>query len=240
VAIGAEQSVAQSNHHTHVEDAMGARVSVVLSAVLACAIVAGAAESSAKAKPRVRLETSKGVIVMELDPQAAPKTVENILQYVKDGFYDGTIFHRVIKNFMVQGGGFTKDMQEKKTRPPITNEADNGLKNDLGTVAMARTPDPHSASAQFFINTKKNDFLNFTSKDPQGWGYCVFGKVVEGLDVVKSIESVATTSQGMFQDVPVTPVEITKATIVAAAAAPAQKPAAATAPKSAEKPAGGK
>ncbi|MGB7567168.1 MAG: peptidylprolyl isomerase [Chitinivibrionales bacterium] len=184
------------------------------------------------AKPRVRIETTQGVIVAELYPQAAPRTVENFLQYVKDGFYDGTIFHRVIKSFMIQGGGFTKDMQEKPTRPPVVNEADNGLKNDVGTLAMARTGDPNSATAQFFINTKNNDDLNFRSKDVQGWGYCVFGKVISGLDVVKLIEGVATASQPPYDDVPKTPVVMTKVTLAetgsaAASANAGAKPASA-------------
>jgi peptidyl-prolyl cis-trans isomerase B (cyclophilin B) len=197
-------------------------------AVLAGAVASDAATPAA-ASPRVKLETSKGVIVVELEPQAAPKTVENFLQYVKDGFYDGTIFHRVIPSFMIQGGGFTKDMSEKATRAPIANEANNGLKNDFGTVAMARTNDPNSATAQFFINAKDNAFLNHTAQNQQGWGYCVFGKVVEGATVVKAIETVPTSSKGMFENVPVTPVVITKATIVQAAApaaTPETKPAA--------------
>jgi len=166
------------------------------------------------------METTKGPIIIELYPQAAPKTVANFLQYVKDGFYNGTIFHRVIKNFMVQGGGFAQNMSEKPTRPAIQNEADNGLKNELGTLAMARTPNPHSATAQFFINTKRNDFLNFRSKDEQGWGYCVFGKVVGGLNTVTAIENVATTSVGMNENVPQEPVIITNASIVEAEAKP--------------------
>ena len=188
----------------------------VLVRAVAIALVSALSINAAPgaAKPRVRIETTQGVIVAELYPQSAPRTVENYLQYVKDGFYDGTIFHRVIKSFMIQGGGFTKDMQEKTTRPPVVNEADNGLKNDLGTLAMARTGDPNSATAQFFINTKNNDDLNFRSKDVQGWGYCVFGKVISGLDVVKLIEGVATTSQPPYDDVPKTPVVMTKVTLV--------------------------
>jgi len=191
-------------------------VKKVLVCAVAIALVSALSINAAPgaAKPRVRIETTQGVIVAELYPQSAPRTVENYLQYVKDGFYDGTIFHRVIKSFMIQGGGFTKDMQEKTTRPPVVNEADNGLKNDLGTLAMARTGDPNSATAQFFINTKNNDDLNFRSKDVQGWGYCVFGKVISGLDVVKLIEGVATTSQPPYDDVPKTPVVMTKVTLV--------------------------
>ncbi len=140
-------------------------------------------------KPRVMLETSKGVIVLELDAKAAPKTVENFLGYVREGFYDGTVFHRVIRGFMVQGGGFTQDMQQKSTHAPIENEANNGLLNKRGTVAMARTMDPHSATAQFFINTVDNSFLDHSEKTSRGWGYCVFGKVVEGMEVVDAIEA---------------------------------------------------
>jgi Peptidyl-prolyl cis-trans isomerase (rotamase) - cyclophilin family len=201
----------------------------VLVCALAIALLSAFSVNAAPgaAKPQVKIETTQGVIVAELYPQAAPRTVENFLQYVKDGFYDGTIFHRVIKSFMVQGGGFTKDMQEKTTRPPVVNEADNGLKNETGTLAMARTGDPNSATAQFFINTKNNDDLNFRSKDVQGWGYCVFGKVISGLDVVKLIEGVATASQPPYEDVPRTPVVMTKVTVVQAGS-PAAEPAPAT------------
>ncbi len=160
--------------------------------------------------PRVRLETGKGVIVLELDAKAAPKTVENFLAYARDGFYDGTIFHRVIKGFMVQGGGFTADMKQKKTNDPVENEADNGLVNARGTIAMARTNDPHSATGQFFLNTVDNTFLNHKGKNAQGWGYCVFGKVVEGLDVMDAIEKIATGSKGGHQDVPKEAVVIEK------------------------------
>lgn len=163
---------------------------------------------------KVELSTNKGTIVLELDAAKAPASTENFLSYVRDGHYDGTIFHRVIPGFMIQGGGFDAGMQQKSTKAPIQNEADNGLKNDLGTVAMARTNDPNSATAQFFINLKNNDFLNHSSPTPQGWGYAVFGKVVEGMDVVQTIEKVATGSKGMHQDVPVEDVVITKATIV--------------------------
>ena len=135
----------------------------------------------------VKLQTNMGDIVVELDEQAAPVTVKNFLGYVQDGFFDGKIFHRVIPNFMIQGGGFTEDMSQDKTRDPIVNEANNGLKNERGTIAMARTSDPHSATAQFFINVKDNDFLNYSSPSPQGWGYTVFGKVVDGMDVVRKI-----------------------------------------------------
>ena len=151
----------------------------------------------------VTLHTNFGDISIELDFEKAPKTSANFKQYAEDGHYSGTIFHRVINGFMIQGGGFDSDMSQKETREPIENEADNGLTNDNGTVAMARTMDPHSASAQFFINIKDNDFLNFKSKDMNGWGYCVFGKVTAGMDVVEKIKGVKTGNHGMHQDVPV-------------------------------------
>ncbi len=160
------------------------------------------------ANPQVELKTSQGVIVIELNAEKAPKTVENFLQYVKDGFYNGTIFHRVIDNFMIQGGGFEAGMKEKATRAPIQNEAKNGLKNVVGSIAMARTSDPHSASAQFFINTKDNPGLDYPS--PDGWGYAVFGKVVQGLDVVQKIGRVTTGRQ----DVPQTPIVIESAKLL--------------------------
>ncbi len=162
----------------------------------------------------VKMETSQGTIILELDGANAPNTVANFITYAKEGFYDGTIFHRVISNFMIQGGGFTADMSQKTTHEPIRNEANNGLKNDTGTIAMARTSDPHSATAQFFINVKDNDFLNFSSETSQGWGYAVFGKVTEGMDVVDTIKNVATTSNGPYQDVPAETITIDKVTIV--------------------------
>ncbi|WP_111642017.1 peptidylprolyl isomerase [Marinimicrobium alkaliphilum] len=161
----------------------------------------------------ITLHTNYGDIVLELDFDKAPKTAANFKQYAEDGFYTGTIFHRVIDGFMVQGGGMTEDMEQKATREPIQNEADNGLKNDTGTVAMARTNDPHSATAQFFINVKDNNFLNHTGKNMQGWGYCVFGKVTEGMDVVDKIRKVKTSTQGYHSDVPVQPVTIEKVTV---------------------------
>jgi peptidyl-prolyl cis-trans isomerase B (cyclophilin B) len=161
----------------------------------------------------ITFQTNFGEIKIELDFDNAPKTAANFQQYVEEGYYSGTIFHRVINGFMVQGGGFDKDMVQKETRSPIENEADNGLKNDNGTLAMARTGDPHSASAQFFINVKDNDFLNFKSKDMQGWGYCVFGKVVEGMDIVDKIKEVKTGNQGGHQDVPVEPVIVESASV---------------------------
>jgi peptidyl-prolyl cis-trans isomerase B (cyclophilin B) len=151
----------------------------------------------------VKLNTNHGTIVLELDAAKAPSTVANFLQYAKDGFYDGTIFHRVINGFMIQGGGMEPGMKEKQTRASIQNEANNGLLNARGTIAMARTPDPHSATAQFFINVADNDFLNFRAETPDGWGYCVFGKVTEGMDVVDKIKGVDTGNKGYHQDVPV-------------------------------------
>ena len=161
----------------------------------------------------ITLETNFGTIKIELDFDKAPKTAANFKQYVEEGFYNGTIFHRVIDGFMIQGGGMDENMKEKSTRAAIENEADNGLKNEVGTLAMARTMDPHSATAQFFINVKDNDFLNFSSKNTQGWGYCVFGKVVEGMDVVNKIKGVATGDHGFHKDVPQEAVIIEKATV---------------------------
>ena len=161
----------------------------------------------------VRMQTNKGAIVLQLDAEKAPETTANFVEYAKSGFYDGTIFHRVIPSFMIQGGGFESGMKQKATRAPIKNEADNGLKNDLGTIAMARTSDPNSATAQFFINSKNNDFLNHTAPTAQGWGYCVFGKVVEGIEVVQEIEKVASGARGGHQDVPKEDVVIEKVTV---------------------------
>jgi peptidyl-prolyl cis-trans isomerase B (cyclophilin B) len=162
----------------------------------------------------IKLQTTHGDITIELDAAKAPKTAANFEQYVKDGHYDGTIFHRVIDGFMIQGGGFAPGMKQKDTRDPVENEAKNGLKNDHYTIAMARTSDPHSASAQFFINTANNDFLNHSAPTPQGWGYCVFGKVTAGMEVVDKIGKVRTGSSGFHQDVPVEDVVIQKATVV--------------------------
>ena len=161
----------------------------------------------------VRLHTNHGIITLQLDAEKAPLTVENFLQYVNEGFYDGTIFHRVINGFMIQGGGMEPGMIQKATRAPIQNEADNGLGNLAGTVAMARTSDPHSATAQFFINVADNGFLDHTGKSSQGWGYCVFGRVTDGMDVVNRIKEVETTSNGLHQDVPVEDVVVEKVTI---------------------------
>ena len=177
--------------------------------VLAAIGPANAAEKPS-ANPQVMLETSKGNIVLELYASTAPDTVKNFLSYVDHKFYDGTVFHRVIPNFMIQGGGFTADMKQKPAKSPIDNEADNGLKNDRGTIAMARTQDPHSATCQFFINTVNNDFLNYKSQTRQGWGYAVFGRVMRGMQVVDSISVVKTGTRGMFRDVPIQPVVILK------------------------------
>ena len=185
----------------------------LLFVLLLFAMVAASATAEEEGdKPRVALETSEGRIVLELDSAKAPGTVESFLGYVESGFYDGTIFHRVIPDFMVQGGGFTPDMDLKPTRGPIRNEADNGLRNDRGTVAMARKGDPHSATAQFFINNVDNAYLNHTAKTPQGWGYTVFGRVIEGMEVVDRISAVRTgrTNRGMT-NVPLEPVLIESA-----------------------------
>jgi len=163
---------------------------------------------------QVKLHTTHGAITLTLDEEKAPKSVANFVQYVKDGHYDNTIFHRVIKNFMIQGGGMTADMRQKDTRETIENEANNGLKNVRGSVAMARTSSPHSASSQFFINTVDNDFLNFTSPSAQGWGYAVFGAVTEGLEVVDAIRAVKTGNKGGHGDVPEEAVLITKAEVL--------------------------
>lgn len=162
----------------------------------------------------IKMITNKGTIMIEMNAEKAPETVANFEQYAKDGFYNGTIFHRVIDGFMIQGGGMEPGMKEKATRDSIKNEADNGLSNERGTIAMARTPDPHSASSQFFINLKDNNFLNFTSADAQGYGYCVFGKVVEGMDIVDEIKNVATGSYGGHQDVPTEDVVIESVEVV--------------------------
>lgn len=174
----------------------------------------GAAPSKNVKPIQIALTTNMGKIVLELDEKKAPKTVANFLGYVKKGHYNGLIFHRVISSFMIQGGGFDKNMEEKPTAAPIENEADNGLANLRGTIAMARTNDPHSATAQFFINVADNPMLDFKPKTMQGWGYAVFGKVMSGMDVVDKIREVPTGSKGIFQDVPQTPVIIEKVEIV--------------------------
>lgn len=178
-------------------------ISIMIVLTVAFAAIAGD-------NPKIEMDTTKGKIILELYAGKAPKTVKNFLAYVDAGSYDGTIFHRVIPNFMIQGGGFTADMKQKKTRAPIDNEADNRLRNERGTIAMARTSNPHSATAQFFINTKNNDFLNHKGKSPQGWGYAVFGRVAEGMAVVDAISGVKTGTRGRFRDVPTEPVEIRK------------------------------
>ncbi|MDG0990971.1 peptidylprolyl isomerase [Luminiphilus sp. nBUS_16] len=164
----------------------------------------------------IEMKTTFGVITLELDAEKAPKTVENFVRYATEGFYDGTIFHRVIDNFMIQGGGFDADMQQKETAEPVENEADNGLKNDRGTIAMARTMDPHSATAQFFLNVKDNDFLNHSGKNMQGWGYTVFGKVTAGDDVLDKIRTVETGNKSGHQDVPKDSIVIESVTVTAA------------------------
>ena len=184
----------------------------VLFALFLCCTMQSS-QSSTQGKPTmVKLHTNMGVITLQLDAEKAPNTVKNFLEYVNSGFYTNTILHRVIANFMIQGGGFEPGMKQKKTNAPIKNEARNGLRNDKYTIAMARTGDPHSATAQFFINVKDNGFLNYPGQD--GWGYCVFGKVVEGTDVVDAIRNVKTGNRGGFQDVPLEDVVITKAEVV--------------------------
>lgn len=169
----------------------------------------------AAGNPHVRIVTNKGNIEVELYPKAAPESVKNFLQYVTTDYYNGTVFHRVIKNFMIQGGGFTTDLQKKQTQAPIINEASNMIRNDRGTIAMARTNAPHSATSQFFINTKDNNFLNHTSKSSRGWGYTVFGKVTKGLDVMVKIENTRTGAKGMFpSDVPLENIVIEKIEVI--------------------------
>jgi len=201
---------------------------VLLPALLAVSVSACAAQKEPKAEtapaaqptattssmPRVTLSTNMGDIVVELNPAKAPLSSANFIEYVQSGQYNGTIFHRVIDNFMIQGGGFDQNMQQKPTRAPIQNEANNGLKNSRGTIAMARTGDPHSASSQFFINVKDNAFLDHTSPTPQGWGYTVFGQVVEGMDVVDKIKVVQTSNMGGHQNVPTQPIVINQAVLL--------------------------
>ena len=187
-----------------------------------CLLISSVNAAEDLTKKRVKLETSEGNIVLELDITRAPLSVLNFMKYVKSGFYDGTIFHRVIENFMIQGGGFTPEMERKTPNAPILNEADNGLKNLRGTIAMARTNDPHSATAQFFINTVDNPFLNHTSKTPRGWGYTVFGRVVKGMKVVDKIRNQRTGPNGPFRsDVPLKMILIHKATIIGEKTKPA-------------------
>jgi len=185
-----------------------------LAAICLCFPVSSGAAAKPVDAPVVKLETSMGDILVQLNARKSPITTANFIQYVKSGHYDGTVFHRVIKNFMIQGGGMTADMKEKHTQAPIRNEANNGLHNKKYTIAMARTNDPHSASSQFFINTRDNDFLDFKAQTPQGWGYAVFGKVIGGQDVVNKIENSATGRRAGHDDVPLTPVIIKKAYVV--------------------------
>ena len=189
-------------------------MSSLIRSVLAVAIAMALTTAVLAANPMVRLTTNIGEIEMELNADKAPLSVKNFLGYVDSGFYNGTVFHRVIPSFMIQGGGFEPGMKQKETGTPIKNEADNGLKNTLGTVAMARTQDPHSASAQFFINTADNAFLDHQGKSLRGWGYAVFGKVVKGMDVVMKIDNVKTGSAQGFSDVPVVDVVIKKAEVI--------------------------
>ena len=199
-------------NRSHATKIIIASLTLFLAATLCLA--GAAAAKNERSNPVVRLTTSMGEIDIELFANEAPKSTANFLDYVKSGHYDGTIFHRVINGFMIQGGGMTPDLQQKPTKNPVENEADNGLKNEAYTVAMARTQDPHSATAQFFINVKNNEFLNHKGKNMQGWGYCVFGKVVKGHGVVNKIKAVPTGSKGMFDDVPTEPVVIEKAEVV--------------------------
>ena len=181
--------------------------------MLVLIMVIGTSARAERSNPLVRLETSLGEITLELYPDKAPATVANFLQYVREGFYDGTIFHRVINGFMIQGGGSDANLNQKPTRAPIQNEADNGLTNQPYTVAMARTTDPHSATSQFFINVADNKVLNHTAKTPKGWGYAVFGQVVQGREVVDQIKAVPTGNRDGYQNVPLTPVVIVKAMV---------------------------
>ena len=188
------------------------KMALALNGIALTAILSVAHQAHAADEPKVKLSTSMGDIVVQLNAEKAPKSVENFLQYVRDKHYDGTVFHRVIDGFMIQGGGFTPDMQQKKTRAPVPLEARNGLKNDKYTIAMARTGDPNSATSQFFINVKDNDALN--APNPDGHGYTVFGKVVQGTEVVDKIRAVATGNKGPMQNVPTTPVLIESASVV--------------------------
>jgi peptidyl-prolyl cis-trans isomerase B (cyclophilin B) len=191
---------------------MKIKLIVVLAALVS--LVAAGGIMAAEGNPKVEMETSKGKMVIELFPEKAPETVKNFLNYVEAKFYDGTIFHRVIPNFMIQGGGFTSDMKRKSAGAPIKNEADNGLKNDRGTIAMARTGEPHSATAQFFINSVNNDFLNHKGKTQQGWGYVVFGKVISGMNVIDAISAVKTVTRGGYRDIPAETIEIRSARVL--------------------------
>lgn len=188
------------------------RLSYVVSLVFACMLISPFRVLAAD--PQVRMTTSEGAFVLTLNPEQAPTTVANFLKYVEAGYYDGTIFHRTIANFMIQGGGFTVDLERKEPGDSIRNEANNGLANDRGTIAMARTSDPHSAQAQFFINVVDNTFLNFKNESRRGWGYAVFGRVTEGMDVVDRIRSIPTAPSGFFQNLPTRTVVVEKAEII--------------------------
>lgn len=192
----------------------GARLALGAALILLFTLSAGLSSRAERKPILIKLETTKGDITLELNQEKAPKTVENFLQYVKEGYYNGTIFHRVINGFMIQGGGMDVNLQPKATREPIPNEADNGLSNDAYTIAMARTAEPHSATSQFFINVADNRPLNHTAKTPRGWGYAVFGKVVKGQEVVDQIKAVPTTTRGLHQNVPQEPVVINRALVV--------------------------
>lgn len=195
----------------------------LLATAYLCLSLSLTAFSAQAQNPQVEMRTSMGVIVLELQPENAPETVKNFLQYVKDDFYSGTIFHRVIADFMIQGGGFTADLQQKKTRDPVKHEGGNGLRNQVGTIAMARTADPHSGTSQFFINVVDNQMLDFRGPGPQEIGYTVFGRVIKGLDVVNKIRGVDTTARGPHQNVPVQTVTIGKVTLIETAKPPAKK-----------------
>ena len=192
---------------------INSRAATFLSAVCLLLVSIGVATAHSGDKVMVEMHTSKGLITLELDAEKAPVTVANFIEYVKSGHFDGTIFHRVIPGFVIQGGGMESGMKEKPTQPPIENEADNGLKNVTGSICMARTNDPHSATSQFFINLKDNQFLDHTGKNPQGWGYAVFGQVTDGMDVVEAIAAVQTGNAGFHQDVPVEDIVVEKVTI---------------------------
>ena len=193
---------------------LGSGLALAAGLILALTLGPGRGVQAANTPVFVKLETSLGDITLELFPDKAPATVANFLQYVNEGFFNGTIFHRVINDFMIQGGGFDAQMNQKPTRAPIKNEADNGLANEAYTIAMARTMEPYSATAQFFINVADNKMLNHTGKTPQGWGYAVFGKVVKGKEVVDKIKAVSTANRGMHQNVPAEPVTLIKAMVV--------------------------
>ena len=192
---------------------INSRAATFLSAVCLLLASIGVATANSGDKVMVEMHTSKGLITLELDAEKAPVTVANFIEYVKSGHFDGTIFHRVIPGFVIQGGGMESGMKEKPTQPPIENEADNGLKNVTGSICMARTNDPHSATSQFFINLKDNQFLDHTGKNPQGWGYAVFGQVTDGMDVVEAIAAVQTGNAGFHQDVPVEDIVVEKVII---------------------------